>query len=823
MIACRIGARSVVRAAGLLAGLFLVAIPVHAQTPAPPAPPRTAGAPLTSIYQADFLRDLPTSDNLFAVVDALQPSIIADRFPSGGLYPGQSARLGGFLSSWTQTRFSIDGVPFTDPTGNGAPLLFPELMPWSAMRVDTGGLGGRTNAPGLAIDLMSTRPADHWHALAEGAISHGFLNAVGANAEASPIARLESVDRVGVVASGPLVRDRVGATFAVSSTRGAQFERGDLSSVDASVQSVLSQFVFTPSAVNSIRVLGWLQRRDQPLSQRMILRQPQETLDSNGGHGQIVWEHGHDSRTPWSLSGSLTARTDTPDDTDAIDGFAERLIDGPLTQFASLAKTTVRAWSAGAHVEPRRVVGRALHQISAGIDAEGGQLTSSSFYDGTIGETVHGVPARVWQFTSPSETSRRHSLILGGYLGDRLSWGDRLTVDGSVRLESATGSAEHAVNGISWQSILPHAGIHLPLSHSGALAAFGSYGRTAYRLTLDDLAIGDPAAPTAAVYRWNTLAGYPLSLDARGALVARTGPGTGGVPAFAAIDPDLKRPTSDEFVVGIEAQPASGILLRLAGIARTERNLAGLINPGAPASTSYTSFTVQDPGGDVLNPADDQTLTVYNRIPASFGHDRYVLTTPGDSGSTFKGIELTMQFQTGRFTLTGGATAGIAETFAANAGYGPLENDQAVLGELLTNPNASTLAHGRPFTDRAYTGKFAMVYRLPSQIRLGLIARYQDGQAFSRVLVFPGLNQGADPVRAFSNGESRFMFVGTLDGHLQKGFTAGGQHVDLFVDAYNLLNMQNSVEEDIAAAPDVRVPTAIQPPRSVHVGLRFSF
>jgi hypothetical protein len=53
--------------------------------------------------------------------------------------------------------------------------------------------------------------------------------------------------------------------------------------------------------------------------------------------------------------------------------------------------------------------------------------------------------------------------------------------------------------------------------------------------------------------------------------------------------------------------------------------------------------------------------------------------------------------------------------------------------------------------------------------------------------------------------------------------SAGGRRLDLFVDAYNVLNLSNSVEEDVAAGPDVRVATAVQPPRSFHAGLTLNF
>jgi hypothetical protein len=257
------------------------------------------------------------------------------------------------------------------------------------------------------------------------------------------------------------------------------------------------------------------------------------------------------------------------------------------------------------------------------------------------------------------------------------------------------------------------------------------------------------------------------------------------------------------------------------GIARRETNLLAVTNPGVPVS-SYAVLGVNDPGADVGRPGDDRVLPVYDRQPASFGRDRYLLTSTDDA-ATFKGLELSVGWTSPRIELVAGATAGIAEGPAANRGFGPLENDHALVGERLADPNAAVNARGRPVQDRAYTIKIGGVYRLPDDWRIGTAARYQDGQPFSRVVVVPGLGQGTDFVRAFSAGESRFTFTATWDVRVQKTFAAGGSRIAAVADVYNLLNSSFDVEERAAAAPDVRTFTAVQPPRAVHVGLRASF
>jgi hypothetical protein len=177
-----------------------------------------------------------------------------------------------------------------------------------------------------------------------------------------------------------------------------------------------------------------------------------------------------------------------------------------------------------------------------------------------------------------------------------------------------------------------------------------------------------------------------------------------------------------------------------------------------------------------------------------------------------------------RLTLMFNATASQTDGPARSRGFHADENNIGGLGELSVDPNASSFARGRLFYDRAFTIKLSAVYQLPYDITLGAIARYQDGQPFARVTVVPDLNQGTEFVRAYAAGDARFMYTGTLDVRLQKGLKIGTTALDVFVDAYNLPNMANEVEERVVTgSPAFRDITAVQPPLAIHVGLRLHF
>jgi hypothetical protein len=278
----------------------------------------------------------------------------------------------------------------------------------------------------------------------------------------------------------------------------------------------------------------------------------------------------------------------------------------------------------------------------------------------------------------------------------------------------------------------------------------------------------------------------------------------------------------NEAAIGFQFRPTPWMVTRLAGIARLEKGLMGVSNVGVPFS-SYTRTHVIDPGVDIVGGTTTQPLPIYNRSPSTFGADRYLLTNIPDISSTFTGFDLTAQIVKEPIYVMIGGTAGRSGGWASNRGFKYNENDIAVLGEVFADPNANTFAKARVFTERGYTLHASGVYHFPYDIRFGLAARYQDGQHFARMVVAPDLNQGAELVRAFGNGETRFTFTGTLDTRLQKGFERPGYRIDVLFDVFNVFNMVYEVEEVTVSGPTSRDTSAIQPPRSLHLGVRFSF
>jgi hypothetical protein len=813
-----------------LAALMLVSGRANAQTPAPsPAPPPIEKRPpLGATFTVDTLGVLPVTGSVFSVTDTVVPDTIVERIEPGASNPGSAARVGAHGSTWTQTTFRVGDVDITNPIGNGAPLLIPGVESWDSIEVATGLMPIDVSAPGMAVTLMPRRPASSdWTRSIQFIGSPPAFNAGSSTASPPAISRVNSWANADLFLSGPLVTEKVGALLSATWTRSTRFDRSDPATLNSSLASVFFNLVNTPTKVDEIRTVGWVQRARDASANGLVYGQSDAAQHNSGLHLQSAWQRVlGNGDTGVRLFGSYTIGRRSTDLLSPGSLVADSVTGVPIPDLLNPGVGGDHTWTFGGRINKSLTTGGGTtNDVMVGLDYTGASSSNQSIPPSRVGELVNGIPARVWDFTDPVAISEWRSSNISFFANDTVALLPSLTINAGFRFEGINGSAEGGATPISWRNVMPRAGFHWAMLDFWHLAAFGQYGQYAHRLPLAALAYGDPAAPTAAVYRWTaTTAGLPQP-DTIGPLVERWGPGTGGDPTFSAIDPGLKRPVMHEAVLGFEAHPRPSAFVRLSAIGRRETNIMGVVNVGVPFS-SYTTVAVPDQGVDTVGAGDDQTLIFYNRSPATFGGDRYLLTNPANPAgdeSTFVGAELVGQLRHHNFFVMAGITAGRSEEIAGNRGFGPLENDEGVLGDVYSNPNSGTNPEGRVFTERGYTIKTALTYLFSHDWSLSAIGRYQDGQHFARIVIEPDLNQGADFARAFRNGRTRFTFSMTVDARLQKTFTIADRKLTAMIDAYNLFNQSLEVEEDSVTGPSSRLTTAVQPPRVLMLGVRVPF
>lgn len=718
-------------------------------------------------YLAEVLWQLPAGGNVFSLIESVQAEVTTDRFNSGGLNAGVPERATAFLASWSQTKYFINEALISSPI-DGTPMVFPELAFWEAVMVST--MSG-----GLSVDLVPRQPTQR--GVFEVIGSGSGLTEPSSPSRPPAIAILGNYAHINGIVTGDAVGARLTFTAGGVFTRATTFERHGQRTRD-------TKSAFLNWSFGDVRGLALVQQ--------------------DARHVQAAYERGG-----LTIFGAHTARTREAPAPPAFQQ-ADRVFDGPVPSLIEPTRREAR-WQTGAsfsfrHARRQSVrVGAALQRSSANTDPIASVL---------VAERVAGVPARVWQFVSPAAQSRRRMWNATAFASDRIDLSSRMWLTAELQVDAASGSAAGGATGISWQSLLPSLEFQW---ESGPLAKWRFHtgvSRDADQLLLGLLAYGDPAAPIANVVRWNGENIHSLQPP----LMMRVGPGTGGDPAFSAIDPKLKRPVTDQFIIGLEYLPDLAYTFRVTGLARRQSPLVNVVNIGLPIS-AYSIFTIPDANADWVNPADDQQLVVYERKREAFGQDQYLLTNPDVERATMGAVIVAAAINKSPVFFRIDATASASVGPGGNRGYTAIENDQSMLGELFTNPNSATYARGRLFNDRAYTIKSLATVRLPSQMTVGAIARFQDGQPFSRLAIVANLNQGAEAIQAFPRGRSRFSYRATLDLRLQKRFG----RIDLIADAYNLLNASSEVEENVVTGPRFREITAVQPPRAFHLGARVTF
>src|SRR6185436_8698643 len=255
-------------------------VAAHAQT-IPQVQERPAlGASMT----VEALGTLPSSANLFSLLDTVVPDVIA----------GSASRVGAHGSTWTQTLFRVGDADVTNPRGTGAPLLIPGVKEWEQVNVATGLMPMDVSAPGMAVTLAPRRPAASWVRSVDLMGSWPALNAGNPSASPPAIARLNSWAYGNVFMSGPVLTstpERLGILLSATLTRSSHFERDRPTVIDGNLASVFLNLVSAPSSADEIRFAAWGQRTRDAVPHHFAFDQPSAGEKDLGGHTQLAWQH----------------------------------------------------------------------------------------------------------------------------------------------------------------------------------------------------------------------------------------------------------------------------------------------------------------------------------------------------------------------------------------------------------------------------------------------------------------------------------------------------------------------------------------------------
>ncbi len=847
----------------------------QAQPSASPAA-STENRPRLSSYTRDQLQTLPLSPGFWGIVQSLEPTSVIEPLDFGGLAADFLPLVSFEAGSWTGIGYRFNGLNVSDPYQPGRAIFLPDPNSIGEFDVQHSTASLPVHSLGSALAVAIRKPEQDWH----GAFSSLFTDSALAASNLSESAiraglnhseqfrwftrdHVELGGRIGqrtdlfLSGTGQWASQRVPREPGESWLSSRQLLAATRGGVRLSPRDRIQ------AAVSASRLDRWgygfpvgfeplVGRRMAPPFQLHRDSREEDHLDS----GRLSWVRESSSGGPlfelrYGL-GIAHLDSDSPLPSSPLAESTQtriELTDGSLRGPPPLTSLGVRTRH---HVEAvwrgeEFAIASSRHRPRAG----GHWQRSKARNRLNAAADTHlilaaGQPASVAQLNTPLD-SRGRTVVYGFHVADAVRLDNWLSVEASLVGEHVRGSLPDQSSPagmhyparrfseertpLTWTTLAPRAAVVLSLPWSFGPQLRASYARYYYPPSARHLDFANPNSLSGEEFRWTDNNGDLLWQPGEtGSLLRRFG----GI--HSGIDDSLERPYVEEFAVGAGARLPLALRGNLRLFRRDHRQRMAAVNTGVPfqfpaGGPSYTPTTIQDPGPDFISGTfDDQSLTVYDQDPSTFGNDRYLLTN-ADLSSFSAGLvaQLSGAGQRYWWRLTFTAEKGHGTNAFGNDAW---QNDSAVIGSLLHDPNVMLNATGRPFFDRAFIAKHQSSFQLPSWlggVDVGTSTSYWDGLPFGRRLLVDGLEQGPAmvlaTVRGSPEGGHRTEFHLTLDLRLSREFELLAGSLRILTDVFNLLNTDNKLLERDLSGPafNERIPLAIQPPRFVRVGMEYSF
>lgn len=801
-----------------------------------------------TVLDESQIHNSPSAHNVWFLVENYDLSATTNRIDVGGLWgtiPALFSSRGSI--SWTQNVYLLNGLDVTDPYWTGKPLFYPDFYSLSYTQLINAGHPSQALSPGGFFNLFTFDGSDRF----QGSVQTFFIEKKLQSSNISPALEEEGIydshsfnNMVdgNIRLSGPVIPEKLSFFTSLSSSHIsrdlAEFDQDDNSSVYSGLFSLKYRY-----SGSTLRFLWTGQKISHPSfgAGRNIPFITTSDLREIYNVFQLIWSSrilkNHHLKAGISIAhgnsqADFQEESKFPHELEILKDIPSK--NGPLAYLDKRSSITFLLKAESYFVD----FFKTSHKLQYGFQLQRGFSSSQK----EIQDNLHlhffqGNPLEMIRYNTPlqHEESATHlnfffqdtillSSFLSFYLGANLAYSKGLIPDQlpESSLTDETDFNRDENSEIDWLNVSPRLGLIIPLGKSKASALKISLARYYHTLPLYYLTYGNPNALGGLAYVWQDKNDdRQFQEGEQGNILRREG------AYFSSIDPDLKRPYTDELSIAYTYTFSSKWYFSIAGFYRETRNLIETTNIGVPFS-DYDEVKIFDKGDDrVIDTPDDFTFTVYNQKQETLGNDFFFLTNADSDKrvSRYYGLDLYLVKKFSEkftFFLSLTATEAPGTTSPGNTEW---ENDDGVVGSLYDNPNSLINARGRMRFDRAYTGRLGFNYLAPFGIRLACTIKYYDGQPFTRKIIVQGLNQGPFYFQAFPRGVARYEYNRTVEARLEKIFTIQNTKLRLIIDVFNLINRGLATEENEWTSPEfpLRYATEIQSPRVFRLGLAYEF
>ncbi len=312
--------------------------------------------------------------------------------------------------------------------------------------------------------------------------------------------------------------------------------------------------------------------------------------------------------------------------------------------------------------------------------------------------------------------------------------------------------------------------------------------------------------------------------------------------AEAKMDPDVKAPYLDEFVIGIERELITDMRLGVRYIRKWDRNLMEGVNLSRLDYEKYKTgnYDILDPSlwfiyapVTATDPYTGKKVTFWNQTDTAVA-SRPFYTNPPGAQRDYDGVEIAFDK---RFSHRWSLSASFV--WQKSRGLIGTDFDDSWTGaSYFDNPNAHINATGRFPYEREHQLKIQGMWQAPWGILISGYYRWLDGQRWTRVIrsgdLGLSLAQGTTTILAETRGSRKYDPYSMFDMRVEKSFNLPWRtgSFALFVDIFNVFNVaiptgiwtrSSSTTTVNKQLVQFRELTSLTDPRVFRLGFRYQF
>ncbi|HYN07388.1 MAG TPA: TonB-dependent receptor [Vicinamibacterales bacterium] len=785
-----------------------------------------------------ILMNTPGGRDIWSLLQSKASGLTTDRIDVGGSESGLQA---GFVVHGTphaQNTQALNGVNVSDPVSTGFADFYYDYDTFQEVQVATGALPVEVGPPGVYVNMVTKTGTN----VLKGHFAFYYQNDKTQSDNIDQELRDKGIEKLGfdylsdftAQVGGPVIKDRLRLFAAYRDWRVHRFVAGFVDDQGTPVVEPTDMYSGLVNATYQItptqRLTGFWARQayKKPQREASALNTPLSNWNEDDEFGiyQGIWnnilnDHAYlearasfvDIFFPLRIKDEAKAAGNQ-----SITNFNTGKVTGANTaeiinDRKRLQLNTVLSWYKAGWVGAR-------HEFKFGWDFSNSPtaVTLTAIDDVNL-FTLDGAPAFAVRLNTPvhpEETVRSNAF----FASDTIQKG-RLTVNFGGRFERIQGivPAQSSPAGsfaearsfpslgtiVDWKSFSPRGGVIYQLTADGKTAVKVNGARYFHQMSTAIPSSANPNSAAGDVVLWFDNGDFKFQPNEAGPVIDAFG------ALRTSIDPDLKPPFTDEFLLTLEREVMPDF--RLSGIFsfRRERRQVGIKD----VTSTWTPVAFPDP-------ETGRTVNVFNKAPESIGLEQFQVINSAQLDQDFKGFEIIANKRlSNRWELLGSysVSRAIQEQVVVPGG------DIFGIGAISVDPNDAVNARGPIFWDRTHVLKLSGSYLLPHDILASANLLVQSGPVFTRTVLVEGLNLQPFAVFAEPREDSgRLDTLKTLDLRGSKQFKLPRNRTfEALVEVYNLFNSNTVLNANPLTGPAFGDPLTVLAPRIVRFGGRFLF